>query len=72
MNTNHSLDGTAPAAAKRKPTGKRALTAALLAGGLALAGLGLASGTAQAQLPQGHWECYSTPFYHCIWIPRGM
>lgn len=42
--------------AKRKATGKKALTAAMLAGGLALTGLGFASGTAQAQKP--HQFCY--------------
>ena len=50
MNANHSHDATAPAAT-RKATGKRALIAALLASSLALAGLGFASGTAQAQKP---------------------
>lgn len=54
MNTHHSLDVTAPTA-NRKTSRKRALITAVLAGSLALTGLGFASGTAQAQRP--HYEC---------------
>ena len=55
MNTIDSINASAPAT--RKAFAYRALTAAFLAGGFALAGLGVASGTAQAApipAPQGN------------------
>ena len=55
MNTIDSVNASAPAT--RKAFAYRALTAAFLAGGFALAGLGVASGTAQAApipAPQGN------------------
>jgi hypothetical protein len=55
MNTTDSISTSAPAT--RKAFGYRVLSAASLAGGFALAGLGVASGTAQAApvpAPQGN------------------
>jgi hypothetical protein len=57
MNTINSINTSAPAPATRKALGYRALGAAFLAGGFALAGLGVASGIAQAapaSAPQGY------------------
>jgi hypothetical protein len=72
MNANYNPDTIPPATAKRRPIGTRAaLAAALLSGGLALAGLGLASGTAQAAAgpaPQGRLVCHSNPDF-CDWSP---
>lgn len=47
MSTNDTT-GFTGLAGKRQSIGKRAAVAALLSGGMALAGLGLTSGTAQA------------------------
>jgi hypothetical protein len=62
MNTNQSPNAIRTAAATRKTTRNRTVAGVLLAGGLALAGLGLASGTAQAAptpAPQGNL-CFDT------------
>ena len=59
----NNLGGTATSAPQRKATGKRALTAALLAGVLALGALGFASGTAQAQRPRCETVCDGSGCY---------
>ena len=64
MSTNYTTELTAPA--KRQSIGKRAAVAALLSGGMALAGLGLTSGTAQAQ-PAPAPQHYEYDYEYCSW-----
>ena len=73
MRSNHypPTDAIPAASVKSKSIGKhRVLAAALISGGLALAGLGLASGTAQADpgpVPQHYWcgGWWSWDWGHC-------